>query len=289
MKLSVECLPCLVNQAVKLAKIHLNNNEEEQLCLVKKIMREISVSEDHASAPYIAHKIQRTLKDVLQNPDPYRKAKLYYNSEMLKLEEEFFELINSADDRLVTALKLAAAGNIIDFGPGNDLSRAKVLKVIRQTLEKDFHRETFISLKTDLKAARKVLYLGDNAGEIVFDKLLIRMIKNEYPDLEVDFATRGSAVLNDVTEDDAYYIGMDGCARIINNGTDIPGTVLEYCSSSFKQAFNNADLIIAKGQGNFESLYGTGRANLYYIFLCKCNLFMKKCGAALNDIILMKE
>ncbi len=289
MKLNVECLPCLVNQAVKLAKIHLSNNEEEQLRLVKKIMQEISVSEDHASAPYIAHKIQRALKEALQNPDPYREVKLYYNSEMLKLEEEFFDLIKSADDRLVTALKLAAAGNIIDFGPGQDLSRTKVLKVINQTLGKDFHRETFASLKSDLAAAQKVLYLGDNAGEIVFDKLLIRTIKEEYPDLAVDFSTRGSAVLNDVTEEDAYFIGMDVYARIINNGTDIPGTVLEHCSDSFKQAFNNADLIIAKGQGNFESLYGTGRAHLYYIFLCKCNLFMRRCGAALNDIILMKE
>lgn len=288
MKLSVECLPCLVNQAVRLVKMHLDN-EEVQRSLVKKIMLEIGSSEDTTSAPYIAHKMQRILKDALQNPDPYREVKLYYNSEMLKLEKEFFDLIRSADDQLGTALKLAAAGNIIDFGPGHDLSKAAVRKVLSQTLEKEFNRETFALLKSDLQAARKLLYLGDNAGEIVFDKMFIRAITAEYPDLQVDFATRGAAVLNDVTEEDAYFIGMDTCAHIINNGTDIPGTVLEHCSNSFNLAYNNADVVIAKGQGNFESLYGTGRGNLYYIFLCKCNLFMERCGVLRNDIVLMKE
>lgn len=145
MELSVECLPCLVNQAVRLVKIHLDN-EKAQRILVKKIMLEIGASDDTASTPYIAHKMQQVLKDVLQNPDPYRDVKLYYNSEMLKLEKEFLAVIRSAEDQLGTALKLAAAGNIIDFGPGHDLSRAEVLKVLNQTLEKEFNREVFTSL-----------------------------------------------------------------------------------------------------------------------------------------------
>jgi len=288
MKLSIECLPCLINQAVRMAKVHLDT-EAEQRSLVKKIMLEIAAIEDQASAPYAAQKIQRAFKDVLQNQDPYREEKDFYNSEMLKLEGEFWDLVRSAEDRLGVALKLAAAGNIIDFGPGHDLSREKVLEVIHQTLAKDFPAEAFDALKSDLQAARKLLYLGDNTGEIVFDKIFIRTIKEEYPRLEIDFATRGEAVLNDITEEDAYLVGMDGYARIINNGTDIPGTVLEHCSHSFQKVFNEADLIIAKGQGNFESLYGSGRDNLYYVFLCKCNLFMERCGANQNDIMLIKE
>ena len=288
MKLSIECLPCLINQAVRMAKVHLDT-EAEQRSLVKKIMLEIAAIGDQASAPYAAQKIQRAFKDALQNQDPYREEKDFYNSEMLKLEGEFWDLVRSAEDRLGVALKLAAAGNIIDFGPGHDLSREKVLEVIHQTLAKDFPAEAFDALKSDLQAARKLLYLGDNTGEIVFDKIFIRTIKEEYPRLEIDFATRGEAVLNDITEEDAYLVGMDGYARIINNGTDIPGTVLEHCSHSFQKVFNEADLIIAKGQGNFESLYGSGRDNLYYVFLCKCNLFMERCGANQNDIMLIKE
>lgn len=288
MRLSIECLPCLLNQTVRLAEVHLDN-EEEQRSLVKRIMLELSAIDDHASAPYVAQKIQRALKDALHNPDPYREEKRFYNREMLKLEGEFSDLIKLSADPLQMALKLAAAGNIIDFGPGHDLSREKVLNILHETLEKDFRPETFDSLKSDLKAAQKVLYLGDNAGEIVFDKMFISTIKEEYPGLEVDFATRGEAVLNDVTEEDAYFVGMDAFAKVINNGTDIPGTVLEHCSNSFQKTFNEADVIIAKGQGNFESLYGIGRDNLYYIFLCKCNLFMERCGAKQNDIMLIRE
>lgn len=288
MRLSVECLPCLVNQAARMAKLHLGD-EEAQRRVVKEIMLEIGASEDGASAPYIAHKIQRVLREALQNPDPYREEKIYYNSEMLKLEDEFLALLESAEDRMEMAFRLAAAGNIIDFGPGHDLSRAGVLEVLDQTLEKGFDRAVLDALRADLREARQLLYLGDNAGEIVFDKVFIGAIRAEYPGLAVDFATRGAAVLNDITEEDAYSVGMDSLARILNNGIDIPGTVLEHCSPAFRRAFADADVIIAKGQGNFESLYGTGRKNLYYIFLCKCNLFMERCGARLNDIILMKE
>jgi hypothetical protein len=284
----MDCLPCLLNQTVRLARVHLET-EEEQRSLLRKILLELAATEDHASAPYVAQKIQRALKDALHNPDPYREEKLFYNQEMLKIEGEFSKLIRLALDPLETALKLAAAGNIIDFGPSYDLSREKVLMILLETLEKDFPTTTFDSLKFDLKAAKRILYLGDNAGEIVFDKMFIRTIKEHYPDLKFYFATRGEAVLNDVTEEDAYFVGMDAYAQIINNGTDIPGTVLEQCSNSFKLVFNEADVIIAKGQGNFESLYGIGRDNLYYIFLCKCNLFMERCGAMQNDILLMRE
>lgn len=288
MKLSIECLPCLFNQALRLARVHIDS-EEAQRCLLRRIMKELANLEDDASAPYAAQKIQRILKDFLQNPDPYREEKYYYNAEMLKLEKEFEELIRSADDQLNVALKLAAAGNVIDFGPGYDLSREKVLAVIRQTLEKDFPAAPFGELKSRLQASKRLLYLGDNCGEIVLDKLFIRTIKEYHPHLEVKFATRGAPAINDITEEDAYLVGMDAYAEIINNGTDIPGTVLEHCSLGFQDIFNESDLVIAKGQGNFESLYGCGKDDLYYIFLCKCDLFAQRCGAEKNDIILMAE
>ena len=156
-------------------------------------------------------------------------------------------------------------------------------------MEKDYSQEVFISLASALKDANKLLYLGDNAGEIVFDKIFIRTIKKSYPHLQINFATRGEPIMNDVTEDDAYMVGIDAYADIINNGTDIPGTILEHCSDSFVNVFNEADVIISKGQGNFESLYGNGYNNLYYIFLCKCDLFMDRFGARQNDLVLMKE
>ena len=288
MRYSMECLPCLLNQGIRVARLYLEN-EEEQRILLKSIIAEIAVMDHNASAPYIAHKVHRALKEALQNSDPYQKEKLYYNREMLKLEDDFSQLVETAIDPLDVALKLAAAGNIIDFGPGYDLSRDNVLKTIKESMEKDYSQEVFVSLASALKDADKLLYLGDNAGEIVFDKIFIRTIKECYPHLQIDFATRGEPIMNDVTEEDAYMVGIDTYANIINNGTDIPGTILEHCSDSFVNVFNEADVIISKGQGNFESLYGNGYNNLYYIFLCKCDLFMDRFGARRNDLVLMKE
>lgn len=288
MKLSIECLPCLLKQAVNLARIHMDS-EEDQRRLLKEIMRVMAAADEEASAPSVACQIQRLLKEAIQNPDPYREEKQHYNREMLKLEAEFEKLIHSSENPLAVGLKLAAAGNIIDFGPGHDLSLESVLEVVNQTLARDFPAELFESLKTRLQESRSLLYLGDNAGEIVFDKVFIRTIKEHYPGLDVDFATRGEAVLNDITEEDAYYVGMDACARIINNGTGIPGTVLERCSPVFQRAFQQADIIVAKGQGNFETLYGSGRENLFFLFLCKCNLFVERLGARKNDIMLIQD
>lgn len=278
----------MLQQAVRTAKNHLPG-EEDQIGLIKEIMTIMAASDQNASAPYIAHKIQTALKEALQNPDPFSEDKYYYNQEMLKLEKELTQTRDSFPDPFTAGLKLAAAGNIIDFGPGYDLSRNRVLEAIKETLARDLPQEVLISLRDALRPAQTVLYLGDNAGEIVLDKLFIAVIKDLYPGLEIYFATRGEPVLNDITEADAYLVGMDKMARIINNGTDIPGTVLEYCSHEFQALFADADVIISKGQGNFESLYGSGRENLYYIFLCKCSLFMERLGAGQNELILMKE
>lgn len=288
MRYSLECLPCLLKQGIRLARLHLDT-EEEQYKLIRNLMTEIASIDDNVSAPYLAHKLHRALKEASQNPDPYLEEKRYYNQEMLKLENDFVELVESAANPLNVALKLAAAGNIIDFGPGYDLSRDSVLKTIKDTIAKDYPEEVFLSLKSALKNANHLLYLGDNTGEIVFDKIFIRTIKKSYPHLQICFATRGEPILNDVTEEDAYTVGIDAYAQVINNGTDIPGTVLEYCSDPFVTAFNEADVIISKGQGNFESLYGSGYNNLYYIFLCKCPLVTEKLGLKRNDMVLLKE
>lgn len=288
MKLSLECIPCLLSQAVRLARLYLQD-EDEQRSMVSRIMEELAGLDHHASAPYAAQKMYRVLRETIKNPDPYQQAKIYYNQEMLKLEEDFYQRIQESPDRLYTGLKLAAAGNIIDFGPGYALSKNSVLKTLAEILPKPYAEDAFLSLKGHLQNSQKLLYLGDNCGEVVFDKVFIRVIKEHYPRLKIDFAARGEPVLNDITEADAYDVGMNHYAQIVNNGTDIPGTVLERCSERFQQIFDQADLVIAKGQGNFESLYGSGQGKTYYIFLCKCNLFISRFGVKQNDIMLIKE
>lgn len=288
MRISIECMPCLLNQAVRMTRERVDDRQEQKR-LMQKVLQEMADSDENASAPYVAHRIQRVIRQALQDPDPYREGKRYYNTAMLKMEDCLGDLIAAADDKLCIALKLAAAGNVIDFGPGYDLSRDKVLAVIRQTMEQGISPTVFAALQSSLAAGRRLLYLGDNCGEIVLDKLFIRTLKEHYPHLEVQFAARGGPVLNDITREDAYLVGMDEYAEIVDNGTDIQGTELAYCSPEFVDLFHQADTIIAKGQGNFESLYGCDKSNLYYIFLCKCNLFMDRCGARQNEVMLVAE
>jgi len=285
MKLSIDCLPCLLSQAATLAKWHLSE-EDDQFALMNRVLKELLVV-DRKSAPCAAQRIHRVLKEILGNPDPYREQKIYYNLEMLKLEEEFSKILAQAQDPLEQGLKLAAAGNIIDFGPQQELSSEKVLAIVQETLRKNLNPEVFEALKEKLAQSRLLLYLGDNAGEIVLDKLFIKEIKRTYKDLEIYFAVRGQPVLNDITREDAYLVDMDRYARIIDNGDDAPGTVLERCSPEFLDIFQKADLIIAKGQGNFESLYEECEKDVFFIFLCKCNVFEEKLGVRRHDMVLM--
>lgn len=288
MKYSIDCVPCLLNQAVRTVKIFIPE-EEEQLKIVKGLMTEMLELSEDVSAPYIAHRMQEALAKALDDPDPYRLEKAYYNQEMMKIAPDLESIRDKSPDPFATALKLAAAGNIIDFGPGYDLSREKVLATIAATMEMSLPEAELAALHEDLEGAKTLLYLGDNTGEIVFDRIFVNTIKKEFPAAKIYFAARGRPVLNDITEEDAYLVKMDEIAEIINNGTSIPGTVLEHVSPAFKEIFDQADVIIAKGQGNFESLFGSGRENLYYLFLCKCNLFIERLGAKPNDLIFMRE
>jgi uncharacterized protein with ATP-grasp and redox domains len=189
MKYSIDCLPCLLQQAVRTAKKYLAD-EADQIRLVKEVMGIIAVSDNNVSAPYIAYKIQAALTRALNNPDPFWDSKKYYNQEMLKLENEMIDLCRSYEDSFIAGFKLAVAGNIIDFGPGYELSKDKVLDCIRETLEKDYPKDTMRSLQSALEGAKTLLYLGDNAGEIVLDKIFIATIKEYYPGLKIYSAPR---------------------------------------------------------------------------------------------------
>lgn len=284
MKLYLDCLPCLLSQACNLAKKHLEDENKQHL-LVKRVLEEMSKCGQDSCAPLVAQKIHRIVRYITGNSDPYRDIKSFFNHEMLGLENKFRHLIYNARQPMAYALKLAAAGNIIDFGARSNLEHDEIFKIIDATMEKEFSTGLYNQLRDDLSRAGTLLYLGDNAGEIVFDKLFIEVIKREYPGLKIYFATRGGPVINDVTVQDAMDVGIDQYATIINNGTDIPGTVLTACSNEFLRLFNHAQVIISKGQGNFESLVDEQRKKIYFIFLCKCHLFEQKLGLNKHDLV----
>ena len=230
----------------------------------------------------------RVIKREFTIDDPYLTEKRYYNKALLAMEHEIESLLDTSTDRFLDAMKMALAGNIIDFSGLPMVEFGLVKKIIDDARNQELNPDTVSRLRRDLASGGSLLYLGDNAGEIVLDKIFIKEIRRVYPNLTVTFATRGAPIYNDVTQEDAHAVGMDEYASIIGNGSDIPGTDLNEVSRAFYDVFASADVILSKGQGNFETLLGCGY-NVYYLFLCKCNVFISKLGAKQFDSIFVND
>ncbi len=277
MNTHVDCIACVINKADKLADKYINDKRQKYI-FMNKVLKEISKIDYDRTAPYLVAKVMRILHKQTGIKDFYVEEKMLFNKKLLAMEDKIEKMLNGSENRFDSALKIAFAGNIIDFGPFDEISFDLVKDIINKTLKSELNKELLIRMKKDLSRSGKLLYLGDNTGEIVFDKIFIKEIKREYKDIDIYFAVRGNPILNDVNEEDAYYVGIDKYAKIINNGTDLPGTDLLEVSEEFKKVFYESDIIISKGQGNFESLPGCGN-NVYYLFLCKCDLLMKQLEA----------
>jgi len=283
----VDCIPCVLSMADKLADKYIDT-KEEKFEFMMDVLKTISTIEYNRTAPYLTARVMRLLKEKTGIEDLYEEEKKKFNSEVLSLLDDFTSYVDNANDSIKTALKLSMAGNIIDSGIIDDISVDLVKKVIEKAMEDKFDGELYLKFVNDLKTKKELLYLGDNTGEVVFDMLFIKTIKKYYPDLKIVFVTRGTHILNDITKEDAYNLGIDKFAEIIDNGADLPGTDLKEVSDSFKARFNVSNFIISKGQGNFESLPGTGK-NIYYLFLCKCELLQKQLNKGKHESVFINE
>lgn len=232
--------------------------------------------------PQLSRQLHRLLKKYSQDADPYMEEKQRSNEMVLNMYSSLKELIFYSDNKFDTALRLAIAGNIIDYGISNYFD---LQSTIDRVLISDFAIDDSNLLRQDLSVAKSVLYLGDNCGEIVFDKLFIETIM--HPNLT--YAVRGNPVINDVTLDDAQCVGMNVVADIISNGYDAPSTILEYCSAEFVDAFNRADVIISKGQGNLEGLLGRTTKNVYSLLMVKCEVIADTLGVNNGDFVVKKN
>lgn len=274
MKIDESCRGCIRKKIKGYAELYQVPEEKRE-----KVVREAEQYMDEAdgrwSAPRIVTGVLDLMKEVSATPDPYEKTKRAYNMLLLGMEEQLFQKNRRAEDKLKAALQCAVAGNYIDFGALDDVNEEKLKGILESSHEIALDRQELENLRKELKEARQLMYIADNAGEIVLDKVCIRILKELYPQLEVTVLVRGEPVLNDATVEDAGLIGLDKMAKILSNGSDIPGTEYDQISEEAKESISRADLCIAKGQGNFESLRECGE-NIYYLFLCKCELFVKR-------------
>lgn len=208
---------------------------------------------------------------LLGTDDPYRDIKREYNQLMLDREQECVARIEAAGEPFQLALRYAVAGNLVDFGGKNAFTRDDVTALIDRVPEISFAVDDSAVLLDAVRSARAIMYLGDNCGEIVLDKLMIKEIARENPDAQVTYGVRGGPAINDVTLEDAAQVGMADVARVLSSGVATPTTVLSASTEEFRRAFYDADLVISKGMGNFEVLVdGCGREDVYFLLMTKC-------------------
>ena len=277
MKMHNDCLPCIARGGLDAAKL-ATDDERLQLKIVKKVLKELCIFDLNSPPPLMARFIQRIVKEITGVSDPYYSIKKKYNDFALDLYPELEKKVKSSF--FETAVRLCIAGNIIDFGTHNRVGKKKVLDTIRESLTMDINGAVK-PFKDASQKAKKILWIADNAGEIVFDKLLLDKMDQD----KIVYAVRGGPTQNDATFADAEYTGITQMVNVIDTGAAIPGVILKYCSDRFKKYYDQADMIISKGQGNFETLDYTD-PRIFFLFKAKCPVVARYAGCRLNDIVI---
>lgn len=286
MRMNPFCLTCLI-QSQEL-QIRNFEDEEKKLRYMKEILGYLSASDPDDSAPALVKSISRIYENYWGKKDGMEEAKKEFNDFLLSMEKDLEAQIRTHNDPVEAALCFARTGNYIDYSAVKDVSREKLQELFEEQEKDGLDQTEYAYFRQELTHASTLVYLADNCGEIVLDKIAIRIIKEQFPHLNITVIVRGAPVVNDVDLDAAYYVGLDKTASVMDNGSEIAGTVLSDISPAARKELENADLIIAKGQGNFETLHGCG-LNIYYLFLCKCDWFMRRFAAERFQGMLINE
>jgi len=282
MKIFLDCIPCFVRQALDSAKLATHDGQiHEQV--VRETLRLAADLDMRQSPPAIGQKIHRLIRKLIGNNDPYYRIKEQFNDLALSLYPELENRVKTSTNPFATAVRLAIAGNIIDLGVKTSLAPSDIEETIKKCLNEHLDEIQVEQFKEAVAKAEKILYLADNAGEIVFDRLLIEQL----PGQKVTVVVKGEPVINDANMEDAKVAGLTDIVEVVDNGSDAPGTILESCSQSFRDRFNKADLIIAKGQGNYETISDIDK-NIFFILKAKCPVIARDLGCKVGEMILRR-
>ncbi|MBN2013370.1 DUF89 family protein [candidate division KSB1 bacterium] len=279
-KLLLQCITCAVDSFNTLAKKGLIPEKNQQPGM-KDLLHFLSTMDYSKTPLHMGQISHRIIRKWAANPDPYIAEKRQYNATMLEHYDELKREVEFSNDPFDLALRLAVAGNVIDLGYNHGLDVHTTLEKVRTAPFVIYDAEL---LRRAVANANTILYLADNAGEIVLDKLFLETLKHP----NVYLAVRSSPVINDVTLEDVAPLGLDKFATIIANGSDAPGTLLEDISKEFRAIFEQADVIIAKGQGNFEGLASV-RAPIFFLLMAKCEHVSRHLNVNKGDFIVMRQ
>jgi uncharacterized protein with ATP-grasp and redox domains len=286
MKMSAECVHCVVNQLDSYF-LRFVGDGKERFDFLRAVCAEVGAMDEETLSSVLSTKMMRVIKSRAGEEDLFAEEKRIYNQAVLEIEADVAARVAAADDRLGRALQYAMTGNYIDFGLVREVNREKLNELIEAAPGIEL-QPMLERLRRDIGKARFLVYVLDNCGEAVFDKICIRTLKELYPDLHITAMVRGMPVYNDVTMADAREIGLDALVDVVSNGDDLPGTLLSRISDEARALLESADVIISKGMGNYETFMGCG-LNVYYMLLCKCERFARDFGKPLYDGIFTSE
>ena len=282
MKPALDCIPCLLRQTLDAARV-----ASPDPAVHEQIVREVLSSLDEAdlrqSPPVLGQGIHRRLRELTGLADPYAAAKGRQNRLAISLLSALGDQVAAAADPFDLAVRLAIAGNVIDLGPTGVLTESDVRRSVEQALREPVDGP-LVAFRSAVERAERILYLADNAGELAFDRLLVGQLGPP----RVTVAVRGGPVLNDATMEDARFVGMLDLVEVIDNGSDAPGTILADTSPAFRQRFAEADLVIAKGQGNYETLCDEP-APVWFLFKVKCGVVARRTGRPVGAQVIVRS
>jgi uncharacterized protein with ATP-grasp and redox domains len=264
-----------MKQALKASRIANASNKQTKdiLSAVGQLFKDLPMD---APPPFTGEKVYNIVSKITNNADPYESIKLKNIKKCKSLVPHLQDLIDRSEDPLLTAIRIAIAGNVIDHGVNREFD---IEQAIEDILKQEFAYFDYEKFKSQLDTVDEILYLGDNSGESVFDKLLLKQLGKK-----VIYAVKENPIINDTTQKEAGLIGINDLASVISSGSNAPGTILDTCSQEFRDIFNNSSMIISKGQGNFEGL-SEEDAPIFFLLRAKCPVIARDLDVEIDSII----
>ena len=282
MKISSECYLCIFSQALKISKI-MKLDEEKTSEILRGVGKILSKYNLNVTPPEIAKEVYEFISEVSKVKDPYLNEKKEAINEALKFKKILQKRIQKSKNPLFDACRVAISGNVIDLGVNQEYDLQKEIKNI---FELNFKYNDFDKFQSELNNAKSIVYLADNAGENVFDEILIEVLKN-YVDT-IYYFVRGKPIINDVTKEDLAGLEIEKLAKIIDTGVSTPGFNLKFANKFSKNLFYEADMVISKGMGNFECLYNECKRSVFYLFKVKCEVVAREVKANIGEYVFLK-
>jgi len=283
MKTHLECIPCFIKQSLESARM-ATDDEKIQTEVLKNVMKHLQNISFTNSPPEISREVHQIIRKVTKSKDPYKKVKDQSNKMAKEEYPRLKKLMRESDDPLLMAIKLSIVGNVIDFGTMN---RFNLDDMIDNAIKKEFDESSYSEFKKTLEKSETVLFLADNTGEIFFDKLLLEELKNKQK--KITYVVKANPIINDATLEDVHFAGIDKLATIIQGDAgqklSSPGMILPYASKQFMELFESSDMVISKGQGNYEGLSDVNR-KAFFMLVVKCPLVAQDINDEIGKLIL---